>query len=66
MLRKKGMCVGCVCGGGGMHACVCVCMGVCVRACVHVYVCESEGEECYVPDGEAFIPVSMKSVLVQQ
>ena len=53
-----------------MHACVYVCVGacvrVCMRACVHVYVYESEEEECYVPDSEAFIPVSMKLVQVQQ
>ena len=59
-----GVCVG---GGACMRVCVCAWVCACVRACCgYVYVCESEGEECYVPDGEAFIPVSMKSVLVQQ
>ena len=35
-----GVCVGCVCGGGGLFVdVVFVCVCVCVRACVRGYVC---------------------------
>ena len=45
----------------GVWVGVCVCVlvvGGCVGACA--CVCESEGEECYALESEAFIPVSVQ------